>query len=301
MRLRAAAIALALSALGGCFSADDFSPCTEAGQCGVDGEGLALMCLDGQCVRPSIEGREVVTLSGALGSLHAHAGRAVIIEAVDLNESVLRVDAESIVVEGPIRGSGHGLPGGDGGIGGQDAPGADGAQGQPSRSETAGGGLGGVGGQDGPGAAGSGGRHPVEEPCRITFDIAQPGSGGGGGGGARGMGDAVGCDGGPGGKGGAAIVLRASRFIEIRAPLEAAGQLGGDAPAESCADPGGAGGGGSGGLIYLEAPVILFSDGSRLDVRGADGAGGGLVTVYGAIEGSFPGVHGAIESGVCLR
>ncbi len=294
---------LALSLIGGCFSGDDFSACTEIGQCGLDGAGLALMCLDGACVRPPVDGRETVTLTGSLGSQHTHTERLVRIEAVTLNESVLRVDADAIVVADQIRGDGAGLPGGDGGAGGGssgDGAAVDGAQGLPSRSETAGGGLGGVAGADegDGGGAGAGGRHPVDEPCRLAFEMVEPGSGGGGGGGGGGP---AGCSGADGGRGGAAIVLRARRFIEIQAPLKAAGQPGEGARIVDCAGAGGAGGGGSGGVIYLEAPVILFSDGARLDVRGADDAGGGLVTVYGAIEGAFPGVHGAKEAGVCLR
>lgn len=294
---------LALSLIGGCFSGDDFSACTEVGQCGLDGDGLALMCLDGACVRPPVEGRETVTLSGPLGSQHTHTERLVRIEAVTLNESVLRVDADAIVVAAQIRGDGAGLSGGDGGAGGGSSgggAGAAGSQGLPSRSETAGGGLGGHGGADegDGGGAGAGGRHPADEPCQVAFDRVEPGSGGGGGGGGGGAG---GCSGADGGRGGAAIVLRARRFIEIQAPLQATGQPGDAARIVDCAGAGGAGGGGSGGVIYLEAPVILFSDGARLDVRGAEDAGGGLVTVYGAIEGAFPGVHGAKEAGVCLR
>lgn len=296
------------AALGGCFSADDFSQCIEPGQCGVDGDGRALVCVSGACrLPPPVDETSAVILSGELGNLHSHPDRVVIIDEVVVSEASFRVEADVIIVRGPIRGTGVGLSGGRGGASGVvGSPGEGGAQGQPARDAVAAGGVGGEGGVvDGDGAAGASGLYPVDEPCRIDFDFAQPGSGGGGGGGGGGgTGDGAcrGSRGGAGGAGGAAIMLRAERRLEVRGALLAAGVAGQDAEAAVCANAGvGApGGGGSGGLVYLHAPSILFGAQAVLDVSGGDAAGG-LVTIFGEVDGRFPLIEGASGRQICSR
>lgn len=288
-----------------CFSADDFSDCVAPGQCGLGSDGRGRLCVDGACVAPPPvpDPGDAPVLAGPLADLHPYPEQTVIIDAVEVQQS-LRVSAEVIIVQGPIDGAGRGLPGGDGGGGGRVGEDGDpGARGQPAREGAETGGPGGdEGGDGGDGQRGGGGNYPAAEPCRISFDFAQPGSGGGGGGGGSGVGAACrGSRGGVGGAGGAAIMLQATRLIEIRAPLIARGAPG-DSPEDAVCDQtavGGSGGGGSGGLVYLEAPTILFGEGAAIDVSGVDGGGPGLVTLYGTVEGRFPGVEGASGGRVC--
>lgn len=294
--------------VGGCFSADDFSTCVEAGQCGLDADGRARMCVAGACTTPpAVDPASAFDLPAAAGALYSRPDEVVVIDGVDVSESNLRVEADVIIVRGPIRGVGAGLEGGVAGMGGEaGADGRAGGRGQPAREEVVGGGHGGDGGLAGAGSGmpGEGGQYAHSEPCRIDFDFAQPGSGGGGGGGGGG-GTCRGLNGGVGGAGGAAIMLKARRYIEIDGEIIAGGAPGGDAEQMPCdggeSGAGSPGGGGSGGLIYLHAPTILFSDDAALDVRGAGGAGGGLVTIFGDVEGRFPEVLGASGDRICRR
>lgn len=300
------ALALAASLVAGCFSADDFSDCTGPGQCGLDANGRGMICAGGGCVSPAVDADDPAAevLEGEKGDLHPLEGRTVVIRAVDLNSQRLRVEADVIIIDGPINGQGRGYSGGEAGDGAAiGSLGEPGARGKPDREGVEGGGEGGEGGASS-GANGENGQPGVYQqraPCRVDFSTDLAGSGGGGGGGAAG-GACLGSGGGMGGNGGGAILLRATRFIEVRGTIDARGAPGAAAGGANCPDGavGGIGGGGSGGLIYLEAPTILFSEGARLDVSGADDAGGGLVTLFGAIEGLYAPPIGVGPEAVCL-
>lgn len=290
----------------GCFSGDDFSDCTGPGQCGVDGNGRGMLCSSGVCVTPAVsaDDPDAIRLSGPRDALQPHPDRTVVIDAIELSSQFLKVDADVIIIQGSIDGQGRGFKGGAPGSGGAiGSNGTDGEIGAPNRENRVDAGEGGDGGiaNGGDGAPGMPGTFAETEPCRIAFTTTQAGSSGGGGGGAAG-GACLGSDGGEGGAGGGAILLRASRFIEVRGTIDARGADGEPGASANCPDGavGGAGGGGSGGLIYLEAPTVLFGEGARLDVSGGDGATGGLVTIFGVIEGRYVEPIGVGPSSVCL-
>ena len=52
------------------------------------------------------------------------------------------------------------------------------------------------------------------------------------------------------------------------------------------AGAGGPGGGGSGGMVLLQAPSLEFAPNTAIDVTGAGAAGGGLVALYGRLQGA---------------
>lgn len=306
--------ALLISLLGGvlltgCFSTADFDTCTGAGQCGLDAEGRGLVCRAGECVRPGDDDGDLIT--GALEQSSNRAGQTVRLADVTLQSPVVRLEAEVIIIDGAIDGAGAGERGGNGGDFG--ALGSDlGRDGEPGHPRGEGASRGGEGGDGGracqsDGAPGLDGLLTLPCDATRTFDLNVAGRGGGGGGGGSGTALCRGSSGGRGGDGGAALMLKATRYIEIRGAIDVRG-TGGRAPeafecmpddpdALACpdapeADPaeigdGGPGGGGSGGHVYLEAPTIVFSRGAAIDISGGGGGGVGAVTLVGAIEGRF--------------
>lgn len=316
-------VALALSALaGGCFSAADFSPCTGPGECGLDADGRGRICVDGECIAPGLEtGDDPVVLAGTYADLQSYPDQTVIIRAVRLGGPVLRVEADAIVIEGPIDGFAAGYVGGEGGqYGAVGSPGESGAMGEPRRE-----GSGGPGGAGGPsrwadGAPGGGGVLSAACGEAIDFSFLLSGSGGGGGGGGAGGNICRGTSGGMGGRGGGALLLKARRFIEVRGTIVMGGEPGATPDLLPCEDDredgpggkGGVGGSGSGGLIYFEAPTVVFSEGTSIDAAGGrpgstdqggdpggSQGGGGLVAIAGTVEGLFTAPLGVEPHRIC--
>jgi hypothetical protein len=119
-----------------------------------------------------------------------------------------------------------------------------------------------------------------------------------------------------GGRGGGALLLKARRFIEVRGTIVMGGEAGEVPALLPCEDDredgpggkGGVGGSGSGGLIYFEAPTVVFSEGTSIDAaggsseggdQGGDQGGGGLVAIAGTIEGLFTAPLGVEPQRVC--
>jgi hypothetical protein len=156
---------------------------------------------------------------------------------------------------------------GPGGFGSGSGPGAGSAGlGGASLSDCGGGGgsfggLGGSGGRcDGVGVG------PSAGPVYGSQAVLEGGAGGGAG---RGTNCAP-----PGGAGGGTLQLTAGVSITLAtaASIDASG--GGGTRAGACMNDGGSGaGGGAGGMIYLQAPMLLGS--GRLGANGGGGAGGG--------------------------
>ncbi|MCB9526930.1 MAG: hypothetical protein H6701_00780 [Myxococcales bacterium] len=116
-----------------------------------------------------------------------------------------------------------------------------------------------------------------------------------------------GTTGGFGGAGGGALLLRAKRFIEVRGAIDVRGEAGlpaevlacGGDRVDSAGGEGGEGGSGSGGLVYFEAPTVVFSEGAVIDLTGGGLAGSGLVAIAGTVEGLFPAPKGATPDRIC--
>ena len=97
-----------------------------------------------------------------------------------------------------------------------------------------------------------------------------------------------------GGRGGGAIQISSNDNITIRGMIDAAGRGGAGAPSQQV----GAGGGGSGGAIFLEGPSIDLNFASRVCADGGSGGEGGGATVGGndGRNGECTGLGGASTS-----
>ncbi|MCA9539666.1 MAG: hypothetical protein KC620_12305, partial [Myxococcales bacterium] len=112
--------ALALSALvflGGCFSGDDFSDCSESAQCGFDRRGRARVCRGGECVFLD-PGPISLPYRGNQTPEILAPGQAVLIEDVRSLGQSLRVEADIVIISGHVDLDGRGGLGGGGGGGG---------------------------------------------------------------------------------------------------------------------------------------------------------------------------------------
>ncbi len=59
------------------------------------------------------------------------------------------------------------------------------------------------------------------------------------------------------------------------------------------------GGAGSGGLVRLEAPILAFGSGARIDVSGGGDGNGGLVRFSGE-ESGMPDIVGVADGAFCM-
>ncbi len=207
---------------------------------------------------PQTDGPPVVVWS--FTDLTIPAGMDVTIAPNNVAIPVLAATG-TLVVNGRIRLSGFGAPGGAPGMNGKsrdtNAQTPGGGGGKPPGG---GGGGGGYGTTGNAGISGGGGMGGSGGPTFGNPDIAQlhMGTGGGGGGG-------VGS--GPGGNGGGAIALFA-KTIEIGGQIDCNGSDG----AQATNTASGGGGGGAGGSILLSAGSIKFTAGNSLSAVGGKGA-----------------------------